>query len=95
MRSIFPKLVNIDQPNVHNFKIAALSHHDLNGSSSYPVYLSIGNLGNLSIMGEKWKPAILADNYWVKYPPQFESSDGQDSTRFVSVLGVASPDWPG
>ena len=76
-------------------ELAALSRRDLNGSSSYPVYLSIGNLGDLLFMGEKSKPAILADNYWVKYPPQFESSDGQDSTRFVSVLGVASPDWPG
>ena len=33
--------------------IAALSHHDLNGSFSYPVYLSVRNLGNLSFMGEK------------------------------------------
>ena len=77
--------------------VAALSHHDLTGSPSYPVYLSIRNLGNLSFMGEKSKPAMSTNNYKTKYPPQFESSNGQDSTGFpswfVPDLGVASSDW--
>ena len=62
--------------------LAALSHHDLNGSSSYPVSLSIRNLGNLSFMKEKSKPKISINNYQIKYPLQFESSDGQDSFQF-------------
>ena len=77
--------------------VAALSDHDLNGSSSYPVHLSIRNHGNLSYMGEKSKLATLTNNYQIKHPSQFKSSDGQDSTRFpsrfVSVPGVASSDW--
>ncbi len=69
---------------VRRKEVAALSHHDLNGFSSYPVYLSIRNLGNFSFMGEKSKLDILINNYSIKYPLQFEPSDGQDLTGFLS-----------
>ena len=73
--------------------IAALSHHDLNGFSSYPVYLSIRNLGNFSFMGEKSKLDILINNYSIKYPLQFEPSDGQDLTGFLSWSKVGKVTW--
>jgi hypothetical protein len=31
--------------------VAVNGHHELNGSHSHPAYLTIGNLGDFSIMG--------------------------------------------
>ena len=47
--------------------VARNGHHDLRGSPSYPTCLTIGNLGDLTIMGELSRVAILFHRYCTKY----------------------------
>ena len=44
-------------------------------------------------MGEKSKLDILINNYSIKYPLQFEPSDGQDLTGFLSWSKVGKVTW--
>ena len=59
-------------------RVALNGHHDLSGSPSYPIYVTIGNLGDLTIMGELSKVAVLFHRYYAKYHLRPASINGQD-----------------
>ena len=64
--------------------LALNGHHDLSGSPSYPTCLTIGNLGDLTIMGELLKVAILFHRYYTKYHLRLDSTIGQDLLLFIT-----------
>ena len=64
--------------------IALNGHHDLSGSPSYPTCLTIGNLGDLTIMGELSKVAVLFHRYHTKYRLRLDSIIGQDLPGFAT-----------
>ena len=64
--------------------VALNGHHDLSGSPSYPACLTIGNLGDLTIMGELSKVAVLFHRYYAKYHLRPASITGQDLPGFAA-----------
>ena len=64
--------------------VALNGHHDLSGSPSYPIYVTIGNLGDLTIMGESSKVIILLHRYHTKHHLRPDSTTGQDSPGFAT-----------
>ena len=64
--------------------LALNGHHDLSGSPSYPPCLTIGNIGDLTIMGELSKVAILFHRYYTKYHLRLDLIIGQDLFLFIT-----------